>query len=217
MKVITVAATKGGVGKSTVAVNIAAEAAHRGMRVLLVDCDLQNSSAVWRDIRTSDDITATSITTPTIHKDLIKFGDAFDLCIVDCGGETISPVLPSAMGAVGTTGLLIIPVLPSVYDVWATEDTLKVLRQVRGIQDTRARFLVNQLMPKRLMSQEVLESLEEFTEEVPAMKSQLMFREAYKKTIKEGKGVVEYTDPKAKAEMICVFDEIMTILDKEGL
>ena len=50
------------------------------------------------------------------------------------------------------------------------------------------------------MSQEVVESLEEFNDEVPAMKSQLMFREAYKKTIKEGKGVVEFTDPKAKVK-----------------
>ena len=202
MRVITICTTKGGSGKSTIAVNMAVEASKRGNRVLLVDCDLQRSAAGWRDLREADDIVSTAITTPTLHKDLNKFSDSFDLAIVDCGGETISPVLPSAMGAVGATGLVIIPVLPSVYDVWAAEDTIKMLRQVQSYnENVRARFLVNQLMPGRLMSAEVFESLEAYKEEITMLQTHLVFREAYKKSIREGKGVVEYNDPKAKAEI----------------
>ena len=217
MKVVAVASTKGGVGKSTIAVNIATEAARRKIRVLLVDCDSQKSSAGWRDIRVMDDITSMSITTTTIHKDIIKFKDSFDLVVIDCGGETVSNLLQSAIVAVGITGLLIIPVLPSVYDVWATEDTLGVLRRVRGVQDTRARFLINQKMFNRRMSTEVVDEIGKYAEEVSVMESQLMFREAYKTTIKEGKGVVEFTDIKAKDEFIKLFDEILSILETEGL
>lgn len=216
MKIISVCTTKGGVGKSSIATNLAAAGAAKGQRVLLIDCDIQKSSMCWRNMRQNDDIVATAITTPTVHKDIGKF-EGFDLAIIDCGGETVSPVLPSAMNAAAKNGLLIIPVLPSVYDVWATEDTLQILRQVRSVQDIDTRFLINQEMPKRLMSQEVVEALDEYKDEVPTLTSRLVFREAYKKSIKDGKGVIEYTDPKAKAEMTALFDEIMGILNaKEG-
>lgn len=216
MRVITVAATKGGVGKSTISVNLAAAGAAKGMRVLLVDCDLQKSSMGWRDMREANDIVAMAITTPTVHKDLCRFEDSFDLAIIDCGGETHSPILPSAMNAAAKNGVVVIPVLPSVYDVWATEDTMNILRQVRGVQDVDARFLVNQVMNGRLMSGEVSESLDEFKEEVSALDSKLIFRESFKKSIKDGKGVVEYTDPKAKAEMTKLFEELMAVIDQKA-
>lgn len=217
MKVISVVSTKGGVGKSTIAVNLAAEGARRGMRVLLIDCDMQESSVGWRNLRETDDIVATSITTPTIHKDLVKFEGAFDLAIIDCGGETVSPVLPSAIGAASKNGLVIIPVLPSVFDVWASENTLKILRQVRGVQDVEARFLVNQVMQGRTMSKDVNETLAKFAADIEPLKNQLIFRESFKKSIKEGKGVVEWADSAAKGELSCVFEEIMAILnEKEG-
>jgi chromosome partitioning protein len=216
MKVISVVSTKGGVGKSTIAVNLAAEGSRRDMRVLLIDCDLQKSSLGWRDLRAADDITATSITTPTIHKDIVKFEKAFDLAIIDCGGETASPVLPSAMSAASANGLVVIPVLPSVYDIWATEDTLKILRQVRSVQDVNARFLVNQVMQGRTMSREVNESLDAYSSDVAPLKNQLIFRESYKKTIKDGLGVVEYSDGLAKGELSFVFDEIMEIISAKG-
>jgi chromosome partitioning protein len=185
------------------------------MRVLLVDCDLQKSSMGWRDLREVNDVVAMAITTPTVHKDLGRFEDAFDLAVIDCGGETHSPILPSAMNAAAKNGVVVIPVLPSVYDVWATEDTMNILRQVRGVQDVDARFLINQVMNGRLLSGEVSESLEDLKEEVPALDSKLVFRESFKKSIKDGKGVVEYTDPKAKAEMEKLFEELLSIVDQK--
>lgn len=47
--VLGVACPKGGVGKTTIAVNLAALYAHHGMRVLLVDADRNRSAAMWVD------------------------------------------------------------------------------------------------------------------------------------------------------------------------
>ena len=67
---ITVGATKGGVGKTTIACNLAVTAAPDGKSVLLVGADTQASSSMFRAARSTDDtddISMVQITTPTIH------------------------------------------------------------------------------------------------------------------------------------------------------
>ena len=66
----------------------------------------------------------------TIHKDLEGFSN-FDVVIIDAEGRD-SAVFRSAIMA-ASQGLLIIPTLPSVYDIWATEDTLKVLPRCKSV------------------------------------------------------------------------------------
>jgi chromosome partitioning protein len=45
--IIVIANTKGGVGKTTVAVHLAAWLHEQGHRVILADCDTQRSSSEW--------------------------------------------------------------------------------------------------------------------------------------------------------------------------
>ena len=45
---------KGGVGKTTLAVNIAACLARQGQAVLLVDADPQGSATAWASVRDAD-------------------------------------------------------------------------------------------------------------------------------------------------------------------
>lgn len=46
-KVVAVCGRKGGSGKTTTAINVAAELAAKGRRVLVVDCDPQQSATAW--------------------------------------------------------------------------------------------------------------------------------------------------------------------------
>jgi len=54
--VITVGSTKGGVGKSTIACNLAVQSSLAGVETLLVDADIQGSSLSFRSTRGQDDI-----------------------------------------------------------------------------------------------------------------------------------------------------------------
>jgi chromosome partitioning protein len=208
-KVITIANQKGGVGKSTIAVNLAVCAA-KDLKVLLIDADVQGSSTSFRAIREADDVKAISIIQPTIHKDIEGFSN-FDLIIVDAGGRD-NTLFRSAITA-ASKGILLIPVLPSQYDIWAAEDTFKMLKEIRVYVDIPAYAVFNQVIQNTKISKEAHEALEELTTEgnVQLLKTVLYNRIDYKKSISEGLGVIEYSKGKAAEEMKALYKEIMKL------
>ena len=211
MKVISIVNTKGGVGKSTLTCNLAVAAAQDNKNVLIIDGDgKQASSLAFRALREKDDITAISITTPTINKDIKKFSD-FDIIFIDVGGRD-STISRSAIMA-AAEGLLLIPVLPSNYDIWATEDTFKLLDEARAFIDIKAYAVFNQVLPNTNIKivKEAKFALEEMSLEynVPLLDQYLYSRVDYKSSVGEGKGVIEYNSKsKAALEVVNLYEEI---------
>jgi len=83
--IVAVAGQKGGAGKTTVAVNLAAEGIARGLRVLLVDADPQGSARTWVAVAVEGGHPVPSIATggATMHADLPARAKGFDLVVVD--------------------------------------------------------------------------------------------------------------------------------------
>lgn len=199
---------KGGTGKSTITANLAVEAVKEGMRVLVIDADSQQSSIDFRGIRADKNglpqFQAVSIVKNTIHKDIGSFHD-FDLIIIDAGGRDTA-VFRSAIFA---ADILLIPVLPSQYDIWATAGTVEALEQAKTFKDNiKARFIVNQVIPNTNIAKEALQALEEFG--IPLLNSRLCV--AYKQSIGEGKGVTEYEpNGKAAGEIKSLYEEVKVL------
>lgn len=208
MKIITVGNAKGGVGKSTIAVNLAVEAARDKKRVLLVDADVQASSMGFRGLRETDDIKATAILTPTLHKDLKSFD--FDLIIVDAGGRDAGTFRSAILAA----DFLLLPTTPSQYDVWATKDTIDILNDARIYkEDLPARMVLNLAIPNTVIGREAREALRDFKEVCPLSETTLSSRVAYRQSIGQGLGVSEY-EPNGKAaeEFRRLYEEVMKLI-----
>jgi chromosome partitioning protein len=141
MKVITVANQKGGVGKTTIATNLAAMYAVKGYKTLLIDTDKQSSSMTFRASRPEDrpKINAVQITKPTVHKDVSSFNA--DYVIIDAGGRD-NAVYRSAIFA---SDILIIPIGASPYDIWSTEDTFQLYKEISSTKNFKACVLLNML------------------------------------------------------------------------
>ena len=214
MKVVVVANQKGGVGKSTLSCNLAAVAAQKGKRVLIIDADPQGSSMQWRAQRQAENVSVIAITKSTIVKEITNF-ENFDLVFVDAGGRDNS--LFRAAVVTAQNGLLLVPVLASGVDVWATEDTFKILSEARAIGANIPAYAVfNQVKSNASLVPQAKQALSEITEgnDIELLETQIGNREDFKKAFLDGMAVTE-TAPSGKAayELTNLYDEIMTKLE----
>ena len=209
MKILSIVNQKGGVGKSTLAVNLAIAAIKDKKRTLLIDADTQGSSIAFRAIREQDDLQAIAITTPTIHKDIKKFKESYDFVIIDAGGRNHDTYRSAIIASEG--GLLLIPLLPSVYDIWATEDTFKTLEQIKMMININVYTVFNQVMSNTIIAKDAFEALEEIAKEnnIKMLQNCISNRQDFKKSISEGQGVIEYAPSgKASIEIKNLYKEI---------
>ncbi|MCP4654863.1 MAG: AAA family ATPase, partial [bacterium] len=127
-RVIAVASSKGGVGKSTIATNLAVETARAGLEVLLVDTDPQASSTLFAATRSEDRPAFRSIqmTKPILHREIPKLSEPYDLAFLDTGGRETT----TFRSALTAADLILVPVIPSAYDIWASEDVFTVIDEV---------------------------------------------------------------------------------------
>jgi chromosome partitioning protein len=205
--IITVGNTKGGVGKTTIAVNLAVEAAREGKKVLLVDTDPQGSSISFRAEREKDDIRAIALVSDKLHKDIIDLSAAFDWIVIDAGGRD-NAVFRSAVAA---CDFFLLPVLPSQFDVWAAEDAVTVFNELKPFNNMLGRMVLNMVRPNTIVSNEAKNALAAYENEIPLMSKRLHNRVAYKASISNGQGVAEY-EPSGKAaeDIKCLYDEIVS-------
>jgi chromosome partitioning protein len=138
MLVIAVANPKGGVGKSTLATNLAGWLAHRGHSVMLGDTDRQHSSRQWLARRPA--------ALPAIRGwDL----EGPDLAKVPKGTTHIVLDTPAGLHGKRLNGLMrlvdkiLIPLQPSEFDIGATERFLDVLRAHSHCADVQLGVVAN--------------------------------------------------------------------------
>lgn len=127
MPVVVVANPKGGVGKSTVATNVAGYWAARGHEVMLGDADRQQSSRLWLGLR------------PPAARPIAGWEITPGLLARPPRGVT-HVVLDTPAGLQGTmlrellrlADRVLVPLAPSIFDIYATRSFLDELASLRG-------------------------------------------------------------------------------------
>ena len=133
MPVLLVANPKGGVGKSTLATNIAGYLASRGHAVMLGDVDRQQSARLWLSLRPPE---AAHISTWEAQ------GDG---TVVRPPKGTTHAVLDSPAGLHGwrfkdvlaLADKVIVPLQPSIFDIYATREFIDRLKEQRNAAKTK--------------------------------------------------------------------------------
>jgi len=191
MQVLAIANQKGGVGKSSLAVNLAVELTLSNQSILLVDADPQASAAQFAAARDEDrpSFATVQLAKPILHREIPKIGQSYDVVLIDVGGRD-SPTLRSALVAADS---ILIPLGPSAADLWASQDVFSLLDEIRVARTFKAWTLFTRMVAGTVVAREALEELMALAEEhgFSHLESVLHSRVAWPRAFGEGLSVSE--------------------------
>ena len=204
--IIALTNSKGGVGKSTVAVHLAAWCHEHGQRTALVDADSQGASSIWLH-EAAPDIPIARLQTPDEILDQVpRLAVQHDVLVID-GPAGLSEVTRAVLLV---SNLALLPCGPSVLDLRAVQEAIRVVGQAQRIRGgpPQAVLVPNKLQVQYRLTQELLTTVQSLG--VPVLGG-LRLRQAFADAAGQGT-VVWRLGPRGEAatlELKTLFEELI--------
>lgn len=204
MPVVAVLNQKGGAGKTTIATNLAHALRLGGDEVLFIDSDPQGSARDWHEANDADLFPMVGLDRETLHKDLQAICSGYPWVVID-GAPQIAKL---AIAAVKAADVVLIPVQPSPYDIWATADLVEIIKARQEITDgtPKAAFVISRAIRNTKLSGEISTALKDYG--LPIFAAGTTQRVAYPSSAAEGQTVFCEPDGVAAHEIRAMCAEL---------
>jgi len=214
--IITITNQKGGTGKSTISINLAAALSHNGHSVFVVDADPQGTISRWAVARKkqkgSSINTQIAITeNPYKSEDLLKLKQQsnYDFIIIDCGPANSQLV----KAALIVSTVAIIPISPSPLDIDSARSTIELIKHGtgRGAIKVKPYLLISKKIVGTNLANDARDAIHIL--DVPILKTEISQRIALCESAITGQSVIEYAPHSlATQEFISLSKEVKKCL-----
>ncbi len=204
-KIIAVLNQKGGSGKTTLSTNIARQLHLEKERVLLVDSDPQGSARDWHAAADGELLKVVGLDRPTLDKDLEAVKSGYDWIVID-GAPQLQKM---AISAIKSADVILIPIQPSPYDIWACSDLVDLIKARQEVADERpqAAFIISRMIKNTILSREIREVIEEY--QLPVFLGGTVQRVVYANSASSGKTPMDIDpDSEASKEVRQIVEEL---------
>ena len=184
MPIIAIVGNKGGAGKTTLSVNLAAGISNQSS-IAVIDADPQGSSLQWRAIAGDNVNFPVYAATFSLKQQAESYSSKNDFVLIDCPPSVKSP---QSISVLEFADIAIIPVQPSPMDLWATVHIERAISEARETNpELEALLVINQLESRTTLSKLVREVLNEIA--LPVADTAIRRRAIYRNSALEGKSV----------------------------
>ena len=177
---------KGGVGKTTLAVNVAAALARSADKVLLIDADKQSSASTWASLRKDANFKVISLARENMARDAMELAVGHTYAVID-GPPHAESIARSCIVA---SDLVLMPIEPSGLSTWASDLTVRQVQQAQEFKDLKCGFVISRKIGNTIIGREIRTMASVIG--IPILTTEIAQRVAYAESLTMGRTIFEW-------------------------